>query len=315
MTGVDGLRFGLHSGQQYANFGECVELWQRVEEWGYDWASLFDHLRPPIFGASGPCFEATTLLSALAAVTSRIRCGLLVSPPTWRHPAVTAAAAATIDHVSGGRLELGLGLGSPDDAYGEWGIANPPAPERMRRLDETCQILRGLWQEQSFSFAGLHYQLNDAHLVPKPLQQRVPLVIGGAGRALIQLAGRHADVWNSLVCPLERYRRRVAVLADSCARAGRDARQVRISMTFRLVLGRTDAEAAERADALLAPLPEASSDRAEFLAVGSPSTVAGTLLAYRDAGVQDFLLGSRPPLDWYTIESFAADVAPRLLAG
>jgi len=314
VTAPAGLRFGLHSGQQYREFGECLHLWQRAEQLGYDWVSLFDHLRPPIFGASGPCFEATTLLAALAASTSRVRCGLLVSPPTWRHPAVTAATAATIDHISGGRLELGLGLGSADDAYAEWGIANPPAADRLRLLAETCTVLRGLWEQDSFSFAGEHVRLTDAHLVPKPVQARLPLVLGGAGPRLLELAGRHADVWNSLVCPIGPYRQRVAALADGCRAAGREPSEVRVSMTFRVILGRTDADAADRAAQILGRLPAGSSDRGEYLAVGSPGTVAGALRPYLDAGVGDLLLGNRPPLDWYTIEAFVAEVAPRLRA-
>ncbi|WP_263166113.1 LLM class flavin-dependent oxidoreductase [Streptomyces sp. SCSIO ZS0520] len=309
----DAIRFGIHSGQQYATFSEMVDLWQRTEELGYDWISCFDHFRPPIGGPSGPCFEGTTLLSALAARTSRIRCALLVSAVTWRHPAVAAAAAATIDHVSGGRLEFGIGAAGDDLGYEQYGIPFPPAGERLDMLDEACRVLRGLWDEERTDFEGKHFRLSAAHLEPKPLQQRLPLVIGGEGvRRMLRIVAEHADIWNTLVAEPETYRRRLAALADHAASVGRDPGEIRQSMTFRAVLGEDRRQVEEQRRAVARILPPDSPLWSEYLVFGTPEECVERLKPYRELGVRDFLLGSRPPLDWRTIELFATEVIPAL---
>ncbi|CRK61870.1 Coenzyme F420-dependent N5 N10-methylene tetrahydromethanopterin reductase and related flavin-dependent oxidoreductase-like protein [Alloactinosynnema sp. L-07] len=304
------VRFGLHSGQQYASFDELRELWRRAEELGFDWVSLFDHFRPPLSGKTGPCLEGTTALSALSALTSRVRCAMLVSSVTWRHPAQLALIAATIDHVSGGRLELGLGAGGPDLAYAEYGIDFPSAAERVELLDEACHVLRSLWSNTSTTFDGKHLRLSDARLEPKPVQARLPLVIGGAGPRLLRVVAEHADTWNSLAGDLPRYLSTVDTLRERCADIGRDPAEIRQSVTFRVVLGADDAEVDKRVRERMAVLPDA--DLSEYVTFGTPEQCVADLLPYAEAGVRDFLLGARPPVDWRTIELFSTQVAPVL---
>ncbi|MFC7100713.1 LLM class flavin-dependent oxidoreductase [Nonomuraea rubra] len=216
------LRFGVHSGQQYSTFEECLDLWQRAEQLGFDWVSLFDHYRPPLGGPGGPCFDGPALLAALAARTSRVRCAILVSAVTWRHPALAATLAATIDHVSSGRLEFGVGAAGPDLGYEQYGLPFPDAGTRLDMLEEYCQILRRLWDGERVTFHGEHYRLTGAHLSPRPLQRRLPLVIGGGGeRRTLRIVARHADVWNTLAGDLESYRRKAGLLASHCAEEGR----------------------------------------------------------------------------------------------
>jgi alkanesulfonate monooxygenase SsuD/methylene tetrahydromethanopterin reductase-like flavin-dependent oxidoreductase (luciferase family) len=246
-TAPHAVRFGIHSGQQYASFEECLTLWHTAEELGYDWVSCFDHLRPPLGGPGGPCLEATSLLAALAARTSRVRCGLLVSPVTWRHPALAAAAAATIDQVSGGRLEFGVGAGGADLGYAQYGIPFPPAGTRLDMLDEACRVMRGLWEHESTTFTGAHFQFVDARLEPKPVQRRLPLVIGGGGeRRMLRLVAEHADVWNTLARSPTTFRRKAEALARHCTDLGRDPAEIRWSVTFRAVLADTPREAERR---------------------------------------------------------------------
>ena len=176
----DAIRFGIHSGQQYTTFDQCLELWQCAEELGYDWVSDFDHFRP-MDNPTGPCFEGMTLLSALAARTSRIRCGMLVLGAHYRHPAIVANMASTIDHISHGRLELGIGAGAYDVGQDQYGILLPRPGIRMEMLDESCSIIRSLWTQETTTFTGKHYQLQDARMEPKPVQKSLPLLIGGAG--------------------------------------------------------------------------------------------------------------------------------------
>ena len=307
------VRFGVHSGQQYATFDDCLRLWLRAEELGYDWVSCFDHLRPPLGGPDGPCLEGTTLLAGLAARTSRVRCGFLVAATTWRHPAMLAAAAATIDHICGGRLELGLGAGGPDLGYAQYGIPYPATGERLDRLAEACQVIRLLWRGEPVSFAGRYFRLDGAVLNPLPVQSPMPLLIGGGGtRRTLRIVAEHADTWNTLGGDLDRYRTQLDALAGHCADVGRSPEAIRRSITFRATLAPTAAEAAERRRERLATMPADSPDLHEFVTFGTPEQCVEDLLPYARLGVRDFLLGSRPPLDWQTIELFAAEVVPEL---
>ncbi|OMI36420.1 TIGR03560 family F420-dependent LLM class oxidoreductase [Streptomyces sparsogenes] len=312
----DTVRVGLHSGQQYRTFPEALHLWQRAEELGFDWVSLFDHFRPPLGGPAGPCFEGLTLLSALAARTTRIRCAVLVSAVTWRHPALAAAAAATVDHVSGGRLEFGIGAAGPDLAYEQYGIPFPSAGTRLDMLDEACRVMRGLWTGESSTFDGKHFRLTDAHLEPKPLQRRLPLVIGGEGRKrTLRVVAEHADIWNTLAGTPDAYRATLSSLEGHCAAVGRDPRDIRKSVTFRAVLGEDAREARERAEELRRRIGADSPDWSEYVVVGTPEQCVERLRPYLALGVRDFLLGARPPVDWRSCELFARHVAPALRAG
>jgi F420-dependent oxidoreductase-like protein len=309
------IRFGLHSGQQYAAFTDCLALWRRAEDLGYDWVSIFDHFRPPLGGPDGPCFEGTTALAALAASTNRVRCGLLVAAVTWRHPALLAAVAATLDHVSGGRLEFGIGAAGPDLGYAQYGIPFPADRSRLDMLDEACHVLRSLWTLPSTTFDGQHYQLTDARLEPKPLQARLPLIVGGEGeRRMLRIVAEHADIWNTLAADPVTYHRKLDALARHCADVGRDPAQIRKSVTFRAVLAATDEQARRRADEVFLAVPRDSPDRAEYLVTGTPDQCTGRLLEYAALGVSDFLLAVRPPLDYLTVELFARHVVPAVRA-
>lgn len=309
------IRFGLHSGQQYITFDDLLIVWQRAEELGYDWVSLFDHFRPPLGGPDGPCFEGTTLLAGLAARTSRIRCAMLVSAVTWRHPAIAAAIAATIDHVSGGRLEFGMGAAGPDLAYEQYGIPFPRAGVRLDMLDEACRIVRGLWDDDRTSFSGTHFQLTDAQLCPKPVQAHLPLVIGGEGeRRMLRIVATHADIWNTLAGDPVSYRRKVDALTRHCAAVGRDPATIRRSVTFRALLGSDLRSARRRQAELLSRVPADWPVLSEYLTFGTPEQCVADLKPYVDLGVRDFLLGARPPVDWQTVELVAREVAPALRA-
>jgi alkanesulfonate monooxygenase SsuD/methylene tetrahydromethanopterin reductase-like flavin-dependent oxidoreductase (luciferase family) len=311
----DTLRFGVHSGQQYAEFEECLGLWQRAEELGYDWVSLFDHFRPPIGGPAGPCFEGTTLLAALAARTSRIRCAMLVSAVTWRHPALAAAAAATIDHISGGRLEFGIGAAGADLGYEQYGIPFPAAGDRLDMLDEACRVMRGLWSGERTDFSGKHYTLTDAYLAPRPLQERLPLVIGGEGRRrMLRIVAEHADIWNTLAGDPAGYRGLLDALGGHCADVGRDVADIRKSVTFRALLAPDAPGLAEGRRRLERILPADSPVWPEYLVMGTPDECVERLKPYLDLGVRDFVLGARPPVDWRSVELFAQEVIPALRA-
>ena len=307
----DVIRFGVHSGPQNTSFEDYRDLWLRAEELGYEWVSDFDHFLPIHSDPAGRQFEGTTLLAAMAAHTERVRCGVLVLGVTYRHPAVVANIAATIDHVSGGRLELGMGAAWFELEHDQYGIPFPRIGVRMDMLDEACRIMRSLWSRETTTFEGRHYRLKDARLEPKPLQEHLPLVIGGSGeRRTLRIVAEHGDIWNTFYGDLDHYRHLLDVLAGHCADVGRDAADVRKSLTFRAVLDEDERAARERASELYGdPLPERLS---KMMVVGTPEQCAERLRPYAELGVGDFLLGQLAPVDARTIELVAEQVAPAL---
>jgi len=312
----DALRFGIHAGQQQAGFPEYLALWKLAEEVGLDWASVFDHFLPIESDPTGSCFEGLTLLSAMAAHTERLRCGVIVLGVTYRHPAVLANMAATIDHVSGGRLELGLGAAWYRQEHDQYGIEFPRLGERLDRLDEACHVLRGLWTETEASYAGRHYRLEAARCEPKPLQQRLPLWIGGSGeKRTLRIVAEHADGWNTFQGPLDEYRHKTEVLARHCADVGRDPGEIRRQLVVRAILRDTEAEAQEELRARAAALGVEPAVFGAGMVVGTAEQCAEILAPYRDLGARDFLVLARPPADPATLTLLAQGVAPALRAG
>jgi F420-dependent oxidoreductase-like protein len=288
------LRFGIHSGQQHATFDEYLAIWKLAEDVGLDWASVFDHFLPIQSDETGPCFEGLTLLSALAAHTTRLRCGIIVIGVTYRHPAVLANMAATIDHVSGGRLEFGLGAAWHEEEHRQYGIPFPRIGERMDMLDDACRIVRAMWTEKRANVDGRVFSVTDALCEPKPLQDPLPLWIGGSGeKRTLRIVAEHANGWNTFFGDLEGYRHKLEVLARHCDDVGRDPAEIRKQVVVRAVLG--DGR----------PAPEGAF-------AGTSEQLAEALHPYLELGVQDFLMLARPPADVESIERFAREVAPAL---
>ncbi|MDP8957886.1 MAG: LLM class F420-dependent oxidoreductase [Actinomycetota bacterium] len=201
----------------------------------YDGGWTFDHFYPLAGDPSGPCFEGWMLLPALAVEAPRLRLGVMVSSNTYRHPAVLANMAATLDVISGGRLELGLGAGWHEEEHRAYGIDLPALGERFDRLDEACQVLHLLLTKKTATFQGKHYRLREARCEPKPIQQpRPPLVIGGRGEnRTLRIAARWADQWNLPGGPPEELRHKIAVLHRHCEELGRDPSHVEVSVQLR----------------------------------------------------------------------------------
>jgi F420-dependent oxidoreductase-like protein len=308
------LRFGVHSGQQYTDLPGYRHLWQTAERVGLDWASVFDHFMPIQADPSGPCFEGLTLLSAMAAWTERLRCGVVVVGATYRHPALLANIAVTIDHVSGGRLELGVGAAWYELEHQQYGIPFPPVGTRMDILEETAQILRSMWTEPRTTFQGEHFTLTDAFCEPKPLQQpSIPLWIGGAGeQRTLRAVARYADGWNTFLMPEADYQHKLNVLADHCASAGRDPHDIRKALVFAAVLGDDEAEAQDNLRHRVQALRVDPDQLRQSFLVGPPDELIERLAPFVPLGVGDFLMMGRPPADERTMELLAQRVAPAL---
>jgi F420-dependent oxidoreductase-like protein len=305
------IRFGIHAGPQHTTYADYLHLWQTAESLGYDWASVFDHFIPIQSDPEGPCFEGPTLLAAMAAHTRRLRCGILVVGNTYRNPAVLAKIAATIDHVSGGRLEWGIGAGWWVMEHEQYGIPYHTTGRRIRMLGETATILRSLWTQHRTTFHGRYYRITDALCEPKPVQNPLPLWVGGAGERLtLRVVAESADGWNTFLMPVEEYRHKLDVLADHCRAVGRDPREIRKSLVVQALIGTTEAEARERAERMArarATTVEALRGRA---LMGTPEQAAEQLMPYVALGVGDFIVGARAPADYAALELFINRVAP-----
>jgi alkanesulfonate monooxygenase SsuD/methylene tetrahydromethanopterin reductase-like flavin-dependent oxidoreductase (luciferase family) len=229
------LRFGLKVSQQGHPIAVQREGWRIADEAGFDHLWPFDHLVALHAPPTTPIFDGWTLLGAIAASTARIRMGLNVSGNLYRHPALLAKMAVTVDHLSGGRLEVGLGASWNEAEFAMFGLAFPGRPaDRISMLEESCRVLKLLWSEERATFSGRHYRLSDAISEPKPLQRPHPLMwIGGKGPTrTLRVAAAHADVWHSDVWHADVGAAQgswdlATVLDGHCAALGRDPRSIR----------------------------------------------------------------------------------------
>jgi F420-dependent oxidoreductase-like protein len=229
------LRYGLKLSQN-ATIEQYRAVWRIADEAGFDHCWCMDHFATLGSRDDGPIFEAWALLAAMAAATSRTRVGCAVTGNTYRHPAVLAKAAVTVDHLSGGRLEFGIGAGWAENEHTMLGLPFGTAGDRADRLEEACQVIRSLWTQERASFAGQHYQLTGAVAEPKPVQQpHPPIWIGGAGRRrTLRIAAQHASVWNAPGGSPEEVADLSGVLDRHCAEIGRDPSEIRRSVQVRM---------------------------------------------------------------------------------
>jgi len=220
---------------------------------------------------------------------------------------VAANIAATIDHISGGRAEYGVGAAWMEDEHRQYGIPFPRLGVRFDMLDEACRVMRGLWTEPRFSFEGEHYQLQNAQMEPKPVQARLPLIIGGEGeKRTLRIVAEHADVWNSGLHEVETFRHKLDVLGRHCEAVGRDPATIRKSLTFRAVLATDEASLKERRREVVLPLED---EKFSFL---TTEQAVERMRPFAELGGNDFLLAAYAPYDWESLELFVREVAPQL---
>jgi alkanesulfonate monooxygenase SsuD/methylene tetrahydromethanopterin reductase-like flavin-dependent oxidoreductase (luciferase family) len=236
------------------------------------------------FGAvSDPRLEVTSVLSALAVATNSLRLAPVVMSATYRHPAVVANWAVTVDHISHGRLTLGLGAGWQLNEHAQYGIQLGTPGERIDRLDEYCTVVRSLLEQSVTDFNGRFFELSNAWCEPKPVQDRLPLLIGGKGDRMLRLVARHADQWNMWAMPTV-FSERSAVLDQSCEAIGRDPATIRRSTQALVRLTTSTSEARSFLDA--------AGGRAAF--AGTAEQFADLAAQWHDAGVDELVIP-----DWH----------------
>ena len=221
------MKVGIDVSQHQLEWSEIKRRVVWAEEAGFESAWVFDHFTALYGPRTGPCLEAWTLLAALAAVTSRIRLGALVTGVTYRHPSLLAAEVVTVDHVSAGRLDLGLGAAWHEEEHRRLGFDFPSTRQRVERLEEAIQVVKGLLAKDDFDFHGRHYRLRKAFYRPRPVQQpHPPIWIGASGeKVMLPMAARYADVWHGFGSASE-LARKSALVDRAAEQAGRDPTEI-----------------------------------------------------------------------------------------
>ncbi len=290
-------------------WSELAEVVTHCEEQGWDGAYISDHFmpnRPDGETVDGPVLECWTALAALAALTSRLKLASLVCGNTYRHPAVLANMAATVDQISGGRFTLGLGAGWQENEHTAYGLDFGTVRARLDRLDEACAIVTSMLREPRTTFDGRYYQVRDAPCDPKPAQARLPLLIGGKGeQRTMRITARYADEWNAW-CDIDQFRHRTGVVDQRCDEIGRDPAEIARS-TQAFVFLSDDQGWLERHRST-------PSDRPRL--IGTPAELVDQIGAYGESGLDELIVP-----DWTmgplarrldTLDRFLAEVAPAL---
>lgn len=296
------LKIGIHTGPQNLSMEELRRLWRRADTGGLHWVSVWDHFYAnPLSDRADPCFEGVASMAALAATTNNVRVGCLVFCALFRNPGLLAKAAVTIDHISGGRADIGVGAGWFEEEFQDFGYDFPPLGKRLDQLEEALQVLRSLWTEPVTNFHGSFYDLSGTVCSPKPVGLR--LWVGGQGRVRTpRLAARYADGFNMPYLSPGEIATRLESLERECAAAGRDPAEIDTSVNLGFYMGETD-----NAEPASGPAPERL--RAGSLA-GGPQQAIDRLGEYEGTGVRGVNIAFRPPVDWDAYEAFIEQVAP-----
>lgn len=284
---------------------------QLLEELGYDGLWLVDH-----FWANGmpdlDFLEGWTTLAALAEATEKLRLGLMVTCNSYRNPALLAKTVASVDNVSNGRIELGLGAGWMDSEYKAYGYDFPSMGTRLAQLEEGLEIVTRMLREQRTTFQGSHYRVEDAPNNPKPVQATVPVTIGGAGeKKLLRLVARYAQRWNCPMNSAHEIERLHAVLATHCREAGRNVDDIIVSEQMMVVIG-ADEESFQAKRAMAKAMLGGFADIDKVAVAGTPDQVVAGLRAKMSRGVTDFAVMFGDLGMDETLTLFAREVMPAL---
>lgn len=299
------------TGFDYATLRERARL---AESLGFAGLWTVDHMwargAPDI-----PFLDGWTVVTALAEATSRLRLGVLVTCNSYRNPGILAKTVVTADHVSGGRIELGLGAGWMEEEYAAYGFPFPAVRTRLAQLEESLEIITSLFSQRRTSHVGEHYRFDEAPFEPKPLQNPLPITIGGAGpNVLMRLVARYAHRWNCPMPAASRLDEHLEAMARHCEKVGRNPRDVIVSEQIAVVIGQDPSDLAKQVEIARRRIG-GFVDLQTMAICGTPDTVVERMSARIRKGVTDFAVlfgdlgGSR------SLQLFAERVAPHLMAG
>jgi F420-dependent oxidoreductase-like protein len=309
-------------GQEGLNWDRWKAITRATEDLGFESLWRSDHF----FSLMGPrdrdALETFVSLVHVAENTTRIKFGTLVCSMTFRHPSLLARMAAGVDQLSGGRFILGIGAGWNVSEHEAFGIRFPSVKERMDILEDSARIIRGLWGQDTFSYKGRVFELKEARLNPKPAQAQPALLVGGGGeKRTLRVVARYASEWNCTPIGIERYRAKVKILEEHCARAGRDPKSIDRSMMCAFIVGRDEGEVVKRIEALQKVMPPMAQTPAPELAkglasrgwlLGTPPQVVQQIKALEAEGVSRIMLQHHNQTDFDALELIAKEVMPRV---
>lgn len=276
------MRFGIWPSPQRP-WEEILGLARHCEATGWDSVYFADHFMPNGPGAEpldGDTLECWSVISALAAEVPRLRLAPLVTSVTYRHPAVLAKIAAAVDHVSGGRLTLGVGAGWQENEHDSYGIELGTIQQRMDRFEEAVQILVSMLREQRTNFDGRYFKVKEAPNQPSPVQQRLPILIGGGGeKRTLRIAAKWADEWNTWSTP-ELLSHKMGVLHKHCDEIGRDPGEIRVSTQALMFLSTDESWLSDKRNMAAG----------QAVIVGTPDEVVDIVASYREAGTDELII-------------------------
>ena len=306
------VKLGALCWNQYTTWDALLAAGQRADRLGYDTLWTWDHLYPIVGDPHGPIFEGWLTLAAWAQATTSVRIGLMVGANTIREPALTAKMATTLDHISGGRAILGIGGAWFEAEHIAYGIPfGSGFPERLRWLGEALPIMRGMLHGERPTASGPRYSAKEVRNEPPPLQERLPLLIGGGGEQVtLKLVARYGDA-NNLGGGIDNVRRKEAILLQHCETVGRDPAEIERTSGIGTVIIRDSRDEADRVHAQMFER-QRGSERWKDQPVGTPEDVAERLLPYLDIGYRQLIAGFPSPHDEESMTRFATEVRPIL---
>lgn len=303
------MQLGVHIGQQNLSMDELRDVWRRADAAGADWISVWDHLyEAPPAGGTIDHFEAVACLGALAAETTNARLGCLVFYVGYRNPGLLAKAAVTIDHISGGRFELGIGAGWHEWEAAAYGYDFPPVGRRLDMLDEAAGLLTSYFTNDRTTHEGEYFRASDASMLPGPVRGHMPIWIGGVGeKRTLRMAAQYADGWNAAYVSPAEYRRLNGVLDAHATQLDRDPSTIERSINLMFDLGKDEAELETQWGAMWSRVREGSLH-------GSVEQASERIAEYRDAGADLVNVALRAPVDHDLLDAYLSEIAPTLRA-
>jgi len=288
------MKLGIHAGPQDLSMQELKRLWKTGDENGFHWVSVWDHFYAnPLQDRNNPCYEGVASMAGLATYTENVRVGCLVFCALFRNPGVLAKAGVTIDHLCGGRADVGIGAGWFEEEFREFGYGFPPLGGRFDQLEEALEIISTLWRGETVSFKGKYYDMEGAVCSPAPLGLR--LWIGGRGKQrTVRLAAQYADGFNMPYVSPETAADRLARLHQACEKIGRDPAEIDTSVNLGFYMN-----SSRQPD--IAP---------EGSLTGGVQEAVDMIGGLRDAGIQGVNIAFRPPVDWDNLQLYIEEVMP-----
>ena len=310
------IKFGVQVWQEEFELDGYRKAWCEIEEMGYYSVWNYDHFYPMANITSQYMPEAWTLLPYLAEHAKKIRIGVLVSCNSYRYPSVLAKIASTVDVISDGRLEFGIGAGWHKPEYDAYGIPFLRAKVRIEQMDEATEIIKRIWSQEKASFKGKYYSIQDLISYPKPIQKpHPPIMIGGKGNMTLRVAAKHANNLNIVDCNPEEYGERVGIFKKRCSEMGRRFEDIKMSWHGHVIVGDTE-EAKRKAlrlkegSAIKTVQDTSKEDFLDKAIWGTPEEVINRLQRYIDSGASYFICHFPFPEDLKPQRTFMEKVIP-----